>query len=99
MTITTIVLGVIAAICCAVVLAVMRKRAAKPNQHRTLPGANREVSEVVTSSGDNQVRPVTGRALPEQLTRIGVAYTFNVPGLGLTMADGGEPIGEKEEER
>ena len=26
-------------------------------------------------------------------------YTFDVPGLGLTMADGGEDLGKKDEER
>jgi len=97
--VTNIVLGLVAAISSAVALGAVRKLAATPKKRSAPSGADSEISDVVTSFGDGHLRSVTNRALPEQLTRIGVGYTFHVPGLGLTMADGGEPIGAKEEER
>ncbi len=90
--ITNFVLGRVTA-----VLGVVQKLGAKPKKERALSKPHPEVSDVVNSFGEGHMRP--GRGLPQQLTRMGAGYTFHVPGLGLTMADGGEPTGEKKEER
>lgn len=80
LTITNIVLGLVALICTvAVGIGVVQELAARRKKRAAMSTIDREVTDLVAAFGDG--------------------HGFHVPTLGVTMADGGEPAREKDQER
>ena len=84
LTITNAALGVVVLICCvAVAIGVVQEIAAKRRKATAMSSIDREVSDLVASFDAS----------------LNDGHAFHLPQLGLTMADGGEELGEKKDEK
>jgi hypothetical protein len=82
LTLTNAALGVVVLICCAAVaIGVFQEIAAKRKKVDITSKIDREVNDLVASFGPYS---------PD-------GHAFHLPELGVTMADGGEQCGKKEE--
>jgi hypothetical protein len=80
LTVTNIILGIVAAIgVAAAAIGVVQEFAARRRRAATARNLDREMADLIASFDD--------------------PHALHVPGLGLTMADGGERLEAKEKER
>jgi hypothetical protein len=80
LTVTNIILGIVAAIgVAAAAIGVVQELAGRRRRAVTTGNLDREMADLIASFDD--------------------PHALQVPGLGLTMADGGERLAAKEEER